>query len=277
MARRLLSAALVLAAVSSAAVPAGEASGRLQLPALTARSAIVVDAANGGVLFSKNPFLRLPPASTAKVMTVLLAVERLTPYRTVRISRNAAAASPSKAGLTVGAEYKAWDLIVAALVASSNDAAVALAEAVSGSEPEFAKLMNRRAEELGMRNTRFVNATGLTDKRRTQYSTAYDLTLLMRRAARDRRLDEAMGLLAWSFSGSDGRVIEVKSHNKMLWRTPKFVKGKTGWTFASRHTFVGTDYSPYKKIHFAMLSSTEPWDDIEELANFGLRQKAAHA
>jgi D-alanyl-D-alanine carboxypeptidase len=247
--------------------------------AVSARAAIVVDARNGGVIYSKNPNLRLPPASTAKVMTALLAIQKLPLDRRIRVSRHAFNQPSSKAGLTPGAEYLMRDLLIATLVASSNDAAVALAEAVSGSEDAFAELMNEKAREFGMRDTHFVNATGLPDRPRgrKQYSTAYDLTLLMRRATQDRRLDWIMGLTRASFAGTDGRRIEIKSHNKMLWRTPRFVKGKTGWTFASRHTFVGADYPPNKKILFAMLSSNEPWSDIERLASIGLGRETETA
>lgn len=247
-------------------VPASAAAKR---PVLSAKAAVIVDA-KGRLLYSKNPHLRLPPASTTKLMTVLLALEHLPLKKKVRVSRAASAAPASKAGLTPGADYLARDLIVATLVASSNDAAIALAEAVSGSEKRFADLMNRRARRLGMRNTRFANATGLPEKGQSQYSTAYDLTLLIRHALKDRRVDLIMGITRASMVGSDGKAIAIKSHNKMLWRTPKFVKGKTGWTFAARHTFVGTNYDAKKKIAFAMLHSRNPWIDIERLATFGL-------
>jgi D-alanyl-D-alanine carboxypeptidase len=255
------------------------ASAIVSRPVLTARSAIVINARNGGVLYSKSPHLRLPPASTAKVMTALIAIQRLPLEKKIRISRNASNVNPSKAGLALGEEYLMRDLLIATLVASSNDAAVALAEAVAGSEDKFADMMNIKAHELGMNNTRFVNATGLPDRvrKRKQYSTAYDLTRLMRRASNDRRLDWIMGLTRASFTGSDGKHIEIKSHNKMLFRMPKFVKGKTGWTYASRHTFVGADYPPDKTILFAMLSSAEPWSDIEQLASFGLDRESRTA
>ncbi len=243
-------------------------------PILSAKSAIVVDPRNGGVLYSKNPHLKLPPASTTKVMTVVIALERLSLKKKIRIHRSAVNVEPSKAGLTLGADYKAGDLIAAALVSSSNDAAVALAEAVAGSEEAFVKLMNAKAKKLGMRSTHFINSTGLPEKsRRKQYSTAHDLTKLMRHAARDGRIDYLMGLTTTTIRGSDGKIISLRNHNKMLWRMPKFVKGKTGWTFASRHTFVGTNYAPRKQIIFAMLSSKEPWADIERLASFGLLLK----
>ena len=237
---------------------------------VTARAYAVVDAGDGRILSGKNPRLKLPPASTAKLMTVLIVKEKLSMSDRVVIGRNAAKAPPSSAGLTAGASYAVRDLITACLVSSSNDAAVALAEAVSGSEGEFSKWMNRRAQDLGMKDTFFANATGLTDKKRPQYTTAYDLTKLMREVVRDKYLDELMGISQTAIRGSDGKEIGLRAHNKMLWRMPKFVKGKTGWTYASRHTFVGTNYAPDKLIAFAMLSSKKPWTDIERLATFGL-------
>ena len=245
-------------------------------PYLSAQSAVVIDSNNGGVLYSKNANLRLPPASTTKVMTALIALERLKFNQEIPISIHAANVSPSKAGLSAGAKYRAIDLIVATLVSSSNDAAVALTEAISGDEKIFAKLMNEKAKAFGMNDTRFINATGLTEKRQIQYSTAMDLARLMRFAAKNRVIDQIMGMTTASFRGSDGKIISIRSHNKMLWITPGLVKGKTGWTYASRHTFVGTDYASDKKITFAMLHSRKPWVDIERLATFGLWLEKRH-
>ena len=249
-----------------------EASARpIRRPLLNAVSAVMVDANRGIVLFSKNPYLKLPPASTTKIMTAVVVLKRLPLNQRVVIGSRAVEAAPSNAGLTLNAAYTVQDLLVALLVSSSNDAAVALAEAVAGDEARFAALMNEKAKTLGMQDTFFLNATGLPSKtKRQQYSTAYDLTLLMRAAAKDRRIDEILGVTTAVIRGSDRRPIFIKSHNKMLWRAPGLVKGKTGWTFASRHTFVGTNYSADKRILFALLRSKEPWKDIERLATFGL-------
>jgi D-alanyl-D-alanine carboxypeptidase (penicillin-binding protein 5/6) len=257
-----LAAALVLP-------QAADAAARLKSPVLTARAAIVIDNDKNAVLYSKNAHLKLPPASTTKVMTALLAFERLPLDRWVPVSRRAAGVEPSKAGLTPGVRYRVRDLILATVVSSSNDAAVALAEAMGGTESGFAVIMNKRAAALGMKETFFVNSTGLPEKKKRQYSTAYDLTILMRRAVKDKRFDAMMAVTSAYIVGNDKKAIFLKSHNKMLWKMPKFVKGKTGWTFASRHTFVGTDYSSKKKITFAMLASQKPWLDIERLATFG--------
>ncbi|MCG3175599.1 MAG: D-alanyl-D-alanine carboxypeptidase DacB [Candidatus Omnitrophica bacterium] len=238
-------------------------------PKLNARSAVILDVKTGKPLYAKNAHLKLPPASTTKIMTALLALETLGWEQEVTISRRAAAAPSSKADLRAGERYQAKYLILASLVSSSNDAAIALAEACSGTEEAFAERMNARALELGMKNTRFINATGLPDKRRKQYSTAYDLALLVRHASRDGRVDHMMAVTSAYIFSVEGRATLIRAHNKMLWRMPKFVKGKTGWTFASRHTFAGTNYESAKKFTFALLSSKEPWMDIERLANFG--------
>ncbi len=232
-----------------------------------------MDVNTGHILFSKNPHLRLPPASTTKVMTALLALEMLPLERQIVASQNAFNVSPSKAGLGVGVRYRVKDLILAVLVASSNDAAVVLAEAVSGSEEDFVILMNQKAQSLGLKNTKFINATGLPGpkgkKRLHQYSTAYDLSRLMWYASRDRRIDEMMAVTKAVIYGSDFRRILLYTHNKMLWKTPGLVKGKTGWTFASRHTFAGTNYASPKRFTFAMLHSQNPWIDIKRLAGAG--------
>ena len=239
-------------------------------PEVTAQAYVIMDAKSGQILQGRSPHKKLPPASTTKVMTALLALEYLPMDYPVPVSRRSVNVSPSKAGLTLGATYAARDLIKACLVASSNDAAVALAEAVSGTEPKFAVLMNEKAAKLGMSNTKFVNASGLTDKKKKQYTTAYDLARLMRHAIKDKRIDEMMGVVDFSIRGSDGKVLPLRAHNKMLWKKPKFVKGKTGWTYASKHTFVGTNYRSSKSMTFAILASQKPWADIERLASLGV-------
>ncbi len=239
-------------------------------PYLTAKSYAVVDVDDGRILHSRLPHLKLPPASTTKVMTALLVLEYLPLEMPVVVSKRAANAAPSKAGLKAGVKYTVKDLLRATVVSSSNDAAVALAETVAGSESEFVNLMNKKARQLGMMETKFVNATGLPIKNQKQYTTAYDLTRLMRVAIKDKRVDEMMAIVNTSITGSDGVVLPLKAHNKMLWKKPKWVKGKTGWTQASRHTFVGTNYERNKSIAFAMLSSQKPWTDIERLASFGI-------
>src|SRR5918996_2456920 len=149
-------------------------------PNSSAAAALIMDAATGEVLYEKNAHIPLPMASTTKVMTALLGVERLRPHEVIRISAYAASMSPSKLYLRPGELVRADDLLQAILLKSANDASAALAEKISGSEKAFARAMTRRARELGAQNTHFENASGLPMD--DHYSSVYDLALLLRYA-----------------------------------------------------------------------------------------------
>ncbi|MDP2158226.1 MAG: D-alanyl-D-alanine carboxypeptidase, partial [Nitrospirota bacterium] len=116
---------------------------------IQARAAVVMEASTGRVLYAKNPELRLMPASTTKLMTALIVVEKVNLKDVVTVSRNAVNVAPTRSGLKAGDSVTVETLLYAALMKSANDAAVALAEAVAGTEEEFVKLMNRKAIALG--------------------------------------------------------------------------------------------------------------------------------
>ena len=144
---------------------------------------IVVDASTGRVLSGKNANKKLYPASLTKMMTLYMtfeAIERgkLSKYRRIRVSKRAAAQVPSSLRLKTGETIRVKDAILSIVTKSANDSAVVLAEAVSGSERKFALAMTRKARQLGMKNTRFINASGLYHK--AQVSTAYDMAILSR-------------------------------------------------------------------------------------------------
>ncbi len=232
-------------------------------PHITARSAAIVRTSDGVMLYGKSPFLKLPPASTAKVMTVLIALKDFNPAKEVFISSNAANIEPTRAGLREGDRFAMRDLIKAALISSANDAAVAIAEEIAGSEEEFVILMNKKAKELGMRDTVFANATGLPDKK-DFYTTAYDLTVLMREAAEDSLFVKIANIKEAVITQGNGRKIYLRNHNKMLWRKPGVI-GKTGYTETARHCFVGLDTSQDTPVAFAILCSRKPWDDTKNI------------
>src|SRR5919201_376233 len=163
-------------------------------PYVSAIAALVMDADTAEILYDKNPHLPLPIASTTKVMTGLLGVERLRPHELVRVSAYAASMEPSKLYLQPGELIDSEDLLQAILLKSANDASAALAEKISGSEEAFARLMSRRAQELGARHTHFANASGLPAE--GHYSTAYDLALIFRYAMQRPHFAEIMQLRA---------------------------------------------------------------------------------
>jgi len=124
-------------------------------PNPSAASALVMDAPTGDILYAKNAHIPLPMASTTKIMTGLLGVERLRPHELVQVSAYAASMSASKLYLRPGELMRADDLLQAILLKSANDASAALAEKISGSETAFSRLMTQRARELGAQNTHF--------------------------------------------------------------------------------------------------------------------------
>ncbi|GGA60841.1 D-alanyl-D-alanine carboxypeptidase family protein [Ornithinibacillus halotolerans] len=146
-----------------------------------AKSGILIERDTGKILFEKGAHEKLPPASMTKIMTLLLIMEELDngnlkKDEMIRISENAASMGGSQIFLEAGEEMKVDDLLKAIAVASANDASVALAERISGSEEAFVDKMNQRAKELGLKNTNFQNTTGLPAK--DHYSTSYDMAMM---------------------------------------------------------------------------------------------------
>lgn len=238
---------------------------------VNAWTAVVMDAENGRILYDKNPDIKLPPASTTKVMTAIVAMERLPLDAEVTPSKKAVYVEPTVAGLTPGVKYKLGDLLKAILIKSANDAAVAIAERVAGSEKEFAEMMNNKAASIGMNNTHFETASGLpTGKKDLQYTTARDLARMMRYALRHKEILEYMSQKEASFTGSDGGNIYLKTHNKALEMYADSPWGKTGYTKQASRTFVGVDPSFKPSITFALLKSEDLWGDVIALKRRGL-------
>lgn len=228
---------------------------------ISARGAYAVDLATGRVLFSKNGSVKFYPASTVKLLTALVVLEHVPLDKGVFVSKRAWAVQPTKAGLRPGVSYAARDLLRVLLASSANDAGVALAEAVSGSEPDFAVLMNRKAKALGARHSYFTNATGLPDSR--QVITARDLCLITRAAFGHPFIASAMKERAISIEGSDGRKLLCYNHNKLLWRlSDPRVLGKTGYTRSAGHCYAGVAYGKKRHTAFVILKSRKPWLDI---------------
>ncbi len=231
--------------------------------ALNAPCAMVYDPARGAVVLADDADTPRAPASTTKLMTALLAAERLDPDQRLKVSARAAAMPRTKADLRAGASYRAGDLLTALLVGSSNDAAVVLAEGVSGSEARFAALMTARAKALGCRNTRFLNASGLTQS--GQVSTCRDL---LRIYAAVRRAPSLMAILrcpSAAITHRDGGRTVMRNHNKLLGDYPSAPVGKTGYTRAARHCFVGSFVREGREYFIACMGSTRLWDDLRAL------------
>ncbi|MGF6375233.1 D-alanyl-D-alanine carboxypeptidase [Clostridiales Family XIII bacterium PM5-7] len=175
--------ALTLIVVMAMSTTVAFAETALKVPTITAKSAAVMDGDTGKFLYTKNSNTRRDPVSTTKLLTVLIAVERLDLDRVVTISKysaNVTKKDGSRMGLKIGEKLTVRDLVYGALLPSGNDAAVALARAVSGTTKKFAVLMNEKAKELGCTNSKFSNPHGW--KASNHYSTARDMARITKAA-----------------------------------------------------------------------------------------------
>ncbi len=230
---------------------------------LSSRSAIIMDAKTGRILYSHNPDRLAQPASTIKVLTGLIAMKSLSDSTTVSVSRKAEKMPRSKIYLNKEKIYTANDLINAVLLSSANDASVALAEKIAGSEHVFTQLMNRKAKELGATSTICKSATGLTV--RGQRSSVRDLAVIFNGAMNDDEFAKRIGRVRTKTSY--GKTLS--NHNKALWRIYGAKGGKTGYTHAARQTYVGRFSRNGVDLTVAIMGSETMWDDIARLVEFG--------
>ena len=234
---------------------------------ISSRSAIVMDADSGEEIFAKYPDNPRQPASTIKIVTAMIALKSLKQDETIDVSNKAAGMPSSKIFLDPGKHYRANDLINAVLLASANDASVALAEKISGSEENFANLMTLSARMWGARNTVCRTASGLTAL--GQQSTARDLANLFRYAMQDD--DFASRMHEKFITTTYGKVL--RNHNKALWRLDGTEGGKTGYTVAARQTYVGQFTRDNHSIVVAIMGSESMWADLEKLVSYGFHKK----
>lgn len=193
---------------------------------LNVKSAVLMDANTGTVLYSHNMNESLPPASVTKVMTLLLIFEAidngLLKYEEmVTVSENAASMGGSQVFLEPGESMSVHELLKCVVVSSANDAAVTLAERVGGSEEAFVQMMNKRAKELGMENSYFENVTGLDDDTENHLTSAYDIALMSRELLKHEKVTEYTTI--WMDTIRNGEF-GLSNTNRLV----KYYKGATG-------------------------------------------------
>jgi len=243
-------------------------------------AAIVIDAASGEVLYAQHADSPRYPASITKVMTLYLTFEALSEGRlklTDRVvySQYAAAQPATRLGVQAGDSISVDEAIRAMSVKSANDAAVAMAERLAGTEPRFAALMTLRGQELGMSNTRFVNAHGLPDSRNV--SSARDLAILSRAIMRDfPQYYSYFGLKGFTFRGA-----YVPGHKRLLDTMPGFDGLKTGFTNASGYNLAGSAVRGGRRLIAVVLGGpSAAWRDnnMEDLllTGFEVLERRSH-
>lgn len=216
-------------------------------PKVTAPSAILIDAKSGKVLYEKNADERHYPASTTKVMTGLLAVEygKYDKVVTVGVNPSLVKRGSSQIYLVPGEQLTEEQLLYALMLESANDAAIAIAEHISGSVEEFAKLMNKKAKELGATNTNFVNPNGLHDK--NHYTTARDLALIAKYAMTLPKFRDIVNTVNYTIPKTNKQEERnyITNSNKLIWKVYdkyryEYATGiKTGYTTEAKNCLVG--------------------------------------
>jgi D-alanyl-D-alanine carboxypeptidase (penicillin-binding protein 5/6) len=229
---------------------------------------VLADVLTGRVLYARDMHRPLPPASTTKVLTAVLVLERLSPDAQVTVSPRAAAArSGSAIGLEAGERLKVTDLLAPLLLRSANDAAVALAEAAAGSVERFADLMNSTARRLGARRSRFTNPHGLHAA--GHYSTAYDLAVIARAALRQPVVAGLVRMQSWTLDRAGRPVQVIENSNRLLRMYPGADGVKTGWTVPAGYTLVASATREGWQLLAVVLRSTDMYADASALLDYG--------
>lgn len=235
---------------------------------VTATAALLVDAGTGQVLYDRSAYLRWPPASTTKIMTALVALERARLDSLIEVSRSAARfREGTVVGLPEHARIPLRDLLYALMLPSGNDVALAIAEGVGGSVPAFVDLMNERAMELGATQTHFTAPHGLYDP--DHYTTAYDLSLIARAAMQYPTFREIVQTRSWMLALPGRPARRLFNHNRFLSRFRGADGIKTGYVHESGLTLVASATHDRWRLIAVVLHSGDLYGDATRLMNLG--------
>ena len=263
MKNKILSACVLCLVLTAAIFPLPSAeAGAINL---AAPSAVLLDGVSQQIIYAKSPHSKRAPASTTKLLTVMVALDHLPLDRIVTIPSGLEYIQPSKIGLHAGERFYVRDLVKAALIKSANDAAVALAIFTAGSTQAFAQLMNQKVQSLGASNSHYVNPNGLPAS--DQYSTAYDLARIIMAASKYPFIVNTLKIRSTFIYSLGGRQIPLNNCNKMLWRSGGVI-GKTGWTRTARHCFAGRVQANGRVIFVGLMGSPRRqclWSDLRSI------------
>lgn len=250
--------------------------GRAARPRVRGRAAILVRLGDDRVLYERNPDAELPIASLTKIMTARLVLQATTPSERVRISRLAAEQPPTSLGLKAGQRWTVRPLLEGLLLHSANDAAVALAQRVSGTVGGFLALMNRRARSLGLTRTHFASPSGLDNH---GYSTARDVAIMtiwaMRSPAFARLVGEKDVIITYPPSGRHHKLRRqwFANLNWMLANYPGATGVKTGFTDKAMWSIAATARRHGVGLLAVVLGDRlPPFQDASRLLSWGFRR-----
>lgn len=233
---------------------------------LSAVSAVVIDAESGEILFEKNPEDKMGMASTTKIMTAIVALEKGNPKEIVKVSPTAAGVEGSSMYLKSGEKISLENLIYGLMLVSGNDAASAIAQHISGSEEKFAKLMNEKAREIGAMNTSFTNPHGLSDEK--HYTTAYDLAKITAYGLRNSVFASIVSTKSKTVEREGLGRTTLVNHNKLLKSYDGCIGVKTGFTKATGRCLVSASYRNGLKIVCVTLNAGDDWNDHRKMSDY---------
>lgn len=231
----------------------------------SASTLLLKDITTNTTLYGRNAQRPVYPASTTKVMTALLVLEKLPLDALVTVSASAINVPETKLGLIPGEQYRVRDLLFAILLKSANDAANVLAEAAGGSQMKFVSLMNAKARALGASRTCFSNPSGLPSAT-VQYTTASDMAIIMQEALKNPVFCKIISFKYRIIYSKDGRRFFLKSHNRSLFlRWKRDVYGKTGYTRQAQSCFIGYVQKNGHMLVIAVFDSRRRWEDVKHV------------
>ena len=235
---------------------------------LSAASAVLYYPEYETVLFEKNQASRLSMASTTKIMTSLIALEECTPDRVVEITAEMVNVEGSSSGLREGDKITLRDLVYCMMLESGNDAANSVAIALGGSFEGFARMMNQRAAEIGMKNTSFVTPSGLDNE--NHYTTAYDMALLASEALLDRDFYAVSKETSRKISFIDSdKSVTLYNHNRLLSEYDGCIGIKTGFTKKSGRCLVSAAERNGIMLIAVTLNAGDDWHDHRKMLDYG--------
>ncbi|MDK2856468.1 MAG: hypothetical protein PWQ41_1493 [Bacillota bacterium] len=262
--RRSLCACLLLFFFFLGSIDA--AGAPIPLPEITADAAALLDARTGAILYARAPYTHRPPASTTKILTAIIALEKGRLTDIVTVSPYASWTEGSSIYLRPGERVTLEELIWGALLESGNDACVAIAEHLTGSEEAFARVQNSKARAIGAWDTHFVNPHGLPDP--NHYTTAYDLATIARYALKNAKFQEIVRAREKELFGPEGSRSFI-STNRLLWSYSGADGVKTGTTSEAGQCLVASATRDGRQLVGVVLHSDDRWSDAAALLDYG--------
>ncbi|MBA4543078.1 MULTISPECIES: D-alanyl-D-alanine carboxypeptidase family protein [Thermoactinomyces] len=245
-------------------------------------SAVLIDASTGKVLFEKNSHKPLPPASITKLMTMLLVMEavdegKISLKDQVRVSEYAASMGGTQIFLEPGEQMSVHDLLKGVAIASANDASVALAEYIGGTEENFVAMMNKRASELGLKNTHFQNSNGLPAD--NHYSSAYDIAIISRELLKHPRITQYTGVYQDYLRQNSKKPFWLVNTNKLVRFYPGLDGLKTGFTSEARFCLSATAQRKHLRVIAVVMGEPDAKTrnkEVSDMLDYAFNRYTSH-